>query len=162
MKKLIAVLLTAAMLLGCVACTSEETTKKKKKTKKTTEKTEETVDPSDDPTDDPGTDPTDEPTDTSDTTAISDTSDPAVNTTKAPGGASELVISNDLDSLGALTSGDCLAYGALDPTGELVLPGNLPVQLHFYWETLTTSNGSAELNEELEGLCEQIKISTVD
>ncbi|MBO4474636.1 MAG: hypothetical protein J5750_06985 [Clostridiales bacterium] len=71
MKKLVAGLLATAMILGCVACKSEETTKKKKKAKKTTEKTEETGDPTDESTDeptdeptaDPSADPTDDPTD---------------------------------------------------------------------------------------------------
>ena len=83
MKKIIATLLAAAMLLGCMGCASEETTKKKKKTKKTTEKTEETVVPTEDPTDDPGTEPTGDPKDpTGDPT---DTTDPTdTDTTKTP------------------------------------------------------------------------------
>lgn len=73
MKKCIAVLLAASMLLSLAACAKkEETTKKKKKAKKTTEETEETEE-------------TDEPTeDTTETTIEPTTSETTVATTTAP------------------------------------------------------------------------------
>ena len=82
MKKAVAFLLTAAMVMSLVGCSKEETTKKKKKTKKTTAE-EETDDTTDEPTDDP----TDAPTETSEdptTTTSESTSD----TSSAPQGSS--------------------------------------------------------------------------
>ncbi|MBO4687158.1 MAG: hypothetical protein J5636_01460 [Clostridiales bacterium] len=133
MKKAIASILAMAMLLGCVGCTSKETTKKKpSKTKKPT--TEETDAPTEDPTDDPETDPTDDPTgptgdpgnptDTIDTTEPSDTDDPT-----APYGdpaqvpdpftlPSGITIHHDLEKLQLGRDVVYRAYGDVNPDSD--------------------------------------------
>ena len=76
MKKCIAVLLAASMLLSLAACAKkEETTKKKKKAKKTTEETEDTEE-TDEPTED--TSETTEETTTSETTTVTTSDTTAV------------------------------------------------------------------------------------
>ena len=109
MKKIIAILLSAAMILSLAGCSKEEeTTKKKKKTKKTTADTEDTTeDPTDDPTDDPTEDPTTEPTDdpTTDTSAVPvDTSSDSTSGNPDPG-------TNPVQSLHTIISTECAGYG---------------------------------------------------
>ncbi|MBR5974465.1 MAG: hypothetical protein IK020_04690 [Clostridiales bacterium] len=93
MKKLVAVLLSATMILSLAGCSKEEETTKKKKTKKTTtEETEDTDDPTEDPTDDPTDDTTEPVADTS-----SDTSDTTSGATPKPDGNSVISLHTEID-----------------------------------------------------------------
>ena len=137
MKKIVAVLLCAATLIGCVACSkSEETTKKKKKkTKKTTQITEtiETEEPSESPTE-TETETETEPTDTK------------------PQVQSDLVISHDLSAEEIESVSCALAYGAIDPTEENEYLSMYPKRIKCQYEVINSVGSSPNVNAILEEL----------
>ena len=133
MKKIVAVLLCAATLMGCVACSkSEETTKKKKKkTKKTTEITE--------------TEETEEP---SESTSESETETEPTDT-KAPV-QSDFVITHDLSAEEIKSVSCALAYGAIDPTEEDEYLSMYPKRIRCQYELLSSVGSSPNVNALLE------------
>ncbi|MBO4926990.1 MAG: hypothetical protein J5379_01905 [Clostridiales bacterium] len=114
MKRLTAILLSAAMLLSLVGCTkAEETTKKKKtKTKKTTteetetEETDPPVDTTDETTDEPTSDTTETTSETTETTSDT-TSDTSATSAPTP-------VAGEVKSLHSMLIFDTLTYGELD------------------------------------------------
>ncbi|MBR5041051.1 MAG: hypothetical protein IKX68_08025 [Clostridiales bacterium] len=134
MKKIVAVLLCAATLMGCVACSkSEETTKKKKKkTKKTTEitETEETEVPSDTPSSETETEPT--------------------NT--QPQYQSDLVITHDLSGEEIKSTSCVLAYGAIDANEEDEYLARYPKRIRCQYELMNSVGSSPNVNAILEEL----------
>ena len=138
MKKAVALILSASMLLGLAACSESEETKKKKKkrTKKTatTEITEietETEVPSDSDTIPTDTDPTDTlPTDT----------DPI-------GLPADITIKNDLSQLLVERDPKVRMYGAIDPTQDIDY-GEVVASEYLYLDELLLldQDGDAEKN----------------
>lgn len=137
MKKIVAVLLCAATLIGCVACSkSEETTKKKKKkTKKTTQITEtiETEEPSESPTE-TETETETEPTDTK------------------PQVQSDFVISHDLSEEEIKAASTALVYGAIDPNEEDEYLAMYPKRIKCQYEVINSVGSSPNVNAILEEL----------
>ena len=145
MKKVLALILSASMLLGLAACSkSEETTKKKKKKTKKTTKTEITeIETETEVPSDSDTDPTD--------TAPTDT-DPI----DLP---SNITIKNDLSQLLVDRDYKCRMYGAIDPTqdseyGEVVASEYLYLEELFFIDHFIDQDGDADKNylNALEGL----------
>ena len=134
MKKIVAVLLCAATLMGCVACSkSEETTKKKKKkTKKTTEitETEETEVPSDTPSSETETEPTD----------------------TQPQYQSDLVITHDLSGEEINATSCMLAYGAIDANEEDEYLARYPKRIRCQYELMNSVGSSPNVNALLEDM----------
>lgn len=155
MKKFVAILLAVATILGCVACTSEETTKKKKKTKKTTKKTETTEDPTDDPTDFTTDDPTEPSSDPTSDTSTSDTStsdsSSATDTTSAPVVPGELVISHDLEKIALTEASTYRAYGASDMSVNYDKYGSVELDITLF----STADDYPELKDTLEEMYSQ-------
>ncbi len=137
MKKIVAVLLCAATLIGCVACSkSEETTKKKKKkTKKTTQITEtiETEEPSESPTE----------TETETETEPADTK---------PQVQSDFVISHDLSEEEIKAASTALVYGAIDPNEEDEYLAMYPKRIKCQYEVINSVGSSPNVNAILEEL----------
>ena len=156
MKKAVSLMLAVAMLLGCVACTSEETTKKKKK--KTSKKTSETEDTETEPTDEPTDEPTSEPTDPGVTgTTPSSTDDTSVTGSRpGPSGSHEWEISDDGEYLTLLRETFCYQYGEMDPNEDNPMWKDIAKFVRTACDTYTIVNGPQQITSDFEYLYQTI------
>ena len=148
MKKSISLMLAMAILLGCVACTSEETTKKKKK--KTSKKTSETEDTE--------TEPTDEPTDpvVTDTTPSSTDDTSSTGSNPDPSASHEWEISDDGEYLTLLRETFCYQYGEMDPNEDNPMWKDIAKFVRTSCDKYTIVNGPQQITSDFEYLYETI------